>query len=141
MGSQIRQSDIDRANGVLDKIRAALRAATANLTPAQQAAAMAELESLITAAVNYPSQMGTRRNDCGNWALEVLNKLGNMTYITLDVAAWEYWVGIPFTDWWLGHNAISITLPDGSIFYLDDGWWNHAFTPGDIPWYVSPFNP
>lgn len=107
---------------------------------------MAELERLISTAITHPAQLGRRRNDCGNWALEVIDKVGNTDYIKLRVAAWEYriWqigIGIPFTGWFLGHNAIEVTFPDGSVFYLDDGWWNHAFTPGDVPWYVTPWRP
>jgi hypothetical protein len=140
MGNRLDQQACDTANAVLDKMRAALRAATANLSREQRAQAAAELECLITRAVNHPDQMGWRRNDCEKWAQEVLDMLPKFEMIVVRRVAWEYWFGVPKTDWWLEHFAIMITLPNGGgTFYLDDGWWGHCFTDRDVPSYVERF--
>jgi hypothetical protein len=85
--------------------------------------------------------MGRRRNDCGNWMQEVNGKIGKLEYIKIGPAAWDYPIGIPWTDWWLGHNALEFTLPDGTVFYLDDGWWGGIFFPCEPPWYATPYTP
>jgi hypothetical protein len=99
-----------------------------------------ELDRLIAVANSTPSQILRRRNDCGLWMIDVLNKFGSSKakVFKVEPAGWDYYLGIPGTDWWLGHNTVKVTLPDGTVFYLDDGWWGGIFIPEEIPWYVTP---
>jgi RHS repeat-associated protein len=139
---------IDKANAVLDQLRAALDAATANLTSAERAQARSELERLISIAVSTPVPSGFDK--CYRWIEDVGQKFGAVAgrAFTVDYAHWHY--PIPTIDpfppqWkqilvWTGHGALKITLSDGSVFYLDAYHWGHAFRDADIPWYARPAN-
>ena len=35
-----------------------------------------------------------------------------------------------------GHAAIEVKIGGKDIFYFDNGWWGHIFTPTRIPFYV-----
>ena len=123
---------VNRANRLLDQMRAALKAGVAGRTPAEQAAAVAELETLISVIVNTQPRLWERRNDCQKWSYDVQRSLDpfDPKYVKVGYPSWTYWLsGVPGTDWRMMHYNVRVTLPGGGgEFYFDDGWWGHAFT-------------
>ena len=97
---------------------------------------------MIIAADNavLPGAMGSR-DACGEWAGKVFFKIGTLAVLKVKPVGWDYYIGVWGTDNWLGHAALQVTLPDGTIFYLDNWWWGGYFAPSDVPHNVTPINP
>ncbi len=96
--------------------------------------------------------VGTSRpwtiNPCKQWAESVFGKMPPMKpsgevigakKVYVSIVAWTFepccenlWC--LFAD---GHFAIQVKLPDGSVFYFDDGDWGCVFTERDIPRYAK----
>lgn len=133
MGWYIDMQQAQKVNALLDQMRAALQSSMAGRKPADSAQAMAELDALISAAIKNPSQMGWRQNDCSRWCHEVNDALPAMGYVHTAIVHWLYYPFWNPVNGFLAHFAIMVTLPDGTVFYLDDGWWGPAFTPSDEP--------
>jgi hypothetical protein len=127
-------ADAKRANGVLDLMRALLKKNPTSLTPAQLAQATAELESVISIAVETQPRLWQRVDDCWKYQGDVKARLNQLQpkYIHYTFPSWAYPRTNPFFPP-LAHSAVKIVLPGGAKFYFDDGWWNHAFTSEDIP--------
>jgi RHS repeat-associated protein len=95
-----------------------------------------ELQVLFDMANN--TVIATQIDNCWNWTARVGSPVTQA--ITTNEMFYEYPIGVPGTNWWLGHAVIQVTLPDGAIFYVDNGWWgnnNHIFGPNEIPFYVT----
>lgn len=138
----IRENDKRKRNEILNKMINRLRECAEKVSADEGKKAIEEMERLIKIAQDTPHPRELSGN-CYTWAFEVMEKFGNpkTKLFTINGKTWEYPIGIPLTDHWLGHFAIEIKLADGSIYYLDDGWWNHVFEPKDIPFHVTPYNP
>jgi RHS repeat-associated protein len=116
-----------------EAMRNALTASIANLPAAQQARAKADLERLIQIAGTTKGHPLTRVDDCVKWNWKVSDKYNETKddIIRIQFAGWEY----PIPSWrgWVTHQAIKVILPDGTSFYLDDGWWEGDFTEDRPP--------
>jgi hypothetical protein len=138
----IREEEKRTRNYILKNMINQLRECADKVSAEEGKKAIEEMERLIKIAQDTPRPRELSGN-CYTWAFEVMEKFGNpkTKLFTINGKAWEYPIGIPFTDHWLGHFAIEIKLADGSIYYLDNGWWNHVFEPKDIPFHVTPYTP
>ena len=135
LANQMGRLEIDRANRVLDAMRDALENAIRDLTREQQAQARAELERLISVAVTTPFSF--QLDSCYQWTWDFDGRFRAPATdaFKVRIAIWKYPVWSPIFGN-LSHAAIQVTLSDGAQFYLDNGWWGHAFTCHHIPWYV-----
>jgi RHS repeat-associated protein len=139
-----RLAELERQQRLWNEMRERMKEIThkLKLPEAERQAIMDDLERLIDIARNEPHP-GQLSGNCYTWVDCVMKKyrVNPKTYKWIKVGsqAWEYYIGIPFTKHWFGHIAIKIELPDGSIYYLDDGWCGRIFKPDDIPWYVHEY--
>jgi RHS repeat-associated protein len=143
MGDSIREAEArelkSRIAAIKQKMREAMKKATVNLSAEEQAEALADLEKLFSVADKTMS--GRKRNVCGDWMNTLIGTAPNSKYFKIEPVGFDYPIGIPGTDCYIGHNAVKVTLYGGAVFYLDGGWWGHYFTPEDIPWYMTPVDP
>jgi RHS repeat-associated protein len=106
---------------------------------AAKASCCTELQQLF--GIANTTKITDKIDNCVKWTEAVLRNFYPRC-IKVSPAAWEYPIGIPFTNWWLGHCAIKVRLPDDTVFYLDNGWWGnsgHIFSPNKVPFYVTPW--
>ena len=139
MGSGIEGLRLKHQRMILEQMREALKRSVVDLSPTEQVKAQIELEQFLLLAANTPSQW--RLNDCWQWFQDVMKQLKVVKYFKVSMATWDYPLGVPTSDWWLGHEAIKVTLRDGSVFYLDNGWWGPLFLPEDVPVYATEYKP
>ncbi len=94
------------------------------------------LQSMVMYTGNYKSaQVGFGYDSVGR--LASLTRTANWDFATTINTSYTldllnlYPIGFSFTDHWLGHMALEVSLPDGTIFYVDNGWWgkNPIFFP------------
>jgi hypothetical protein len=87
-------------------------------------------------------------NPCKKWAETAFGKMPPMKPTGEIIGAKKVYVSIVawtfkpcFRNLWClfvdGHFAIQVKLPDGSVFYFDDGDWGGAFTEKNIPDYAK----
>ncbi len=90
--------------------------------------------------------------DCNQWVdkyqqtnFKLIQKLEKLGLVKIDPVSWDnnntvsQIIGV-FTDP-PGHAALRITLPDGTVFYLDDtnrGGRDHMFMQNEVPGYYVP---
>ena len=143
MNNTITASLNAKRDRTLDKMRKTLESCTADADPAIARQAMRELDRLIAIGVRNKSYIAQRVPDCVLWQQEVVAafRKENTTYFEVSGQSWDYPIGFHFTDYVLGHAAVKVTIADGSVFYLDDGWWNGVFEPSDVPWFVWEYEP
>ena len=144
-GSEINAAE--RANEILDEMRKSLNSNPGRLTGSELATANAELESLISIAIETQPRLGERLGDCYKYQGDLLNRiknLGQLKYFSrskIQYPTWNYVAGGISDYWCLGHAAVRIELPNAKVYYFDDGWWNHVFEDTDIPYgWVKPNN-
>ena len=94
------------------------------------------LQSMALYTADYKSaQVGFGYDSVGR--LDSLTRTTNWDFATTINTSYTldllnlYPIGFSFTDHWLGHMALEVSLPDGTIFYVDNGWWgkNPIFFP------------
>lgn len=96
--------------------------------------ALGDMARLIELAENTPPSIGM----CYDWATKVYgNYLGETEAFEVETEPYEYFwkfrIGGP-----AGHLVVKVTFADGTVFYLDNGYWGPYFTPDDIPWGWCP---
>ncbi|MDZ4850142.1 MAG: RHS repeat-associated core domain-containing protein [Pirellulaceae bacterium] len=108
-----------------------------------------EMQDLFDRVRNTPPRGFPNR--CNNWVYDFgMNE--NSPCYSLQPAAWEYGAGgIPnplSNGAGLGHVAIKVVLCDGTVFYVDSGWWGTSIGSGGgsfwsphNTWPVFPFIP
>jgi len=98
----------------------------------------ASIQSLLSAAAAH--NVDDFPENCGNWVYKFIKPPSGGCYTATNVR-WRSPIGVPFTDHWLRHVNIRVTLCDGTVFYLDNGWWggsDHVNSPGEIPpWWTQ----
>jgi len=96
------------------------------------------IDDLLQTAKDTAAHFGP--DHCERWTDNLIDAKKNKTKtdysLTHEVWDYKYLKGV------VRHVAARVTLYDGTIFYLDDGWWgglinNDPFCPSDIPSYVE----
>ena len=78
---------------------------------------------------------------CHTWEQQVGKPAPTPGIIDFNGVTWDqiyslYTMGIFSGDYVGGHAAIEVKIGGKDIFYFDNGWWGHIFTPSRIPFYV-----
>jgi RHS repeat-associated protein len=130
-----------REQALMNEMRAKLQAAMEGFNAEAKARAQADLEKILSAYMNTYVRFPTW-DHCFKWVLEYerqLNKLYRIgeeqkQFLQVRSKQWTYpWPGV---TGWLSHGAVAVTYPDGTTYYLDDGWWGGIFRREDIPTYL-----
>jgi hypothetical protein len=119
-------------------------------TPAQRNAVSDAVIQLVDAAnklphawIFPPEALGA----CDQWQASfmqtnmlLINTLERAGLVRVDTVAWAS-TGTIGSFFGAAHMAVRITLPDGTVFYVDDGNWgggDHLFIQSEVPVHFVP---